>query len=346
VGRAGRPETGDATCPDPRCHDSEDQMELINPEPAVELLADSSKSGPLKVAVMSGKGGTGKSTFAANLAARLASSRPGVIILDCDLNVGQLHLLLGLSPCFGLAQVVRGEKNLKQVIEAHNGLHVVPGGPNGGQGMEMERSHIEKLLGEAETAIPSPAIVIVDTGPSRIATAPDFAAAADIALAVTTPESTSVRATVALLEALCCNRPDLRPWVLVNMASGEGEAAATYDLIRGSLLPLFEDNPHFFGCVPFDPVVPLSVRQAVPFVVSSTESPASRNLAALAESLVRAGADRAGPGAHTTRTDEEGSTRPEGSGRSDGGHSSSGPWASDAESGADDGEDEDEALAA
>jgi flagellar biosynthesis protein FlhG len=321
-------------------------MELVKPEPASKLIADSRRSKPLKVAVMSGKGGAGKSTFAANLAARVASSRPGVILLDCDLNVGQLHLLLGLSPCFGLAQVVRGDKNLKQVIEAHNGLHVVPGGPNGGQGLEVERSHIKKLLNEAETAIPSPAIVIVDTGPSRIATAPDFAAAADIALAVTTPEPTSVRSTVALLEALCCNHPGLRPWVLVNMASGEGEATATYDLIRGSLLPLFEDNPYFFGCVPFDPVVPLSVRQAVPFVVSSPESPASRNLAALAESLMREGAGQIVSGAHTTRSEDERSARQEGQGRSGRGPSSSEQEASDGEGEAGDGEDGDEAMAA
>ena len=321
-------------------------MELIKPEPAVELLADSSQSSPLKVAVMSGKGGAGKSTFAANVAARVASTRPGVILLDCDLNVGQLHLLLGLSPSFGLAQVVRGEKNLKQVLEAHNGLHIAPGGPNGGQGLEMERSHIQKLLGEAETAIPSPAIVIADTGPSRIAAAPDFAGAADIVLAVTTPESTSVRSTVALIEALCCDCPSLRPWVLVNMASGEGEAAATYELIRGSLLPLFEDNPHFFGCVPIDPIVPLSVRQAVPFVVSSPESPASRNLAALAESLTRAGADLAGPGVHTTCAAGETSTPHKGPGPSQGGLSSSEPGAPDDKSEAGDGEEGDEAMAA
>lgn len=49
----------------------------------------------MRIAIASGKGGTGKTTVTANLAAHLASSGLRVTTLDCDVEEPNLHLLLG-----------------------------------------------------------------------------------------------------------------------------------------------------------------------------------------------------------------------------------------------------------
>ncbi|MDD4253719.1 MAG: P-loop NTPase, partial [Methanoculleus horonobensis] len=52
----------------------------------------SSEAGPsMKITIASGKGGTGKSTVAANLAYTLARSRE-VVLVDCDVEEPNLHL--------------------------------------------------------------------------------------------------------------------------------------------------------------------------------------------------------------------------------------------------------------
>ena len=49
------------------------------------------------IAVVSGKGGTGKTSFAAGVGAALALSGRRVLCLDCDIGLRNLDLALGLS---------------------------------------------------------------------------------------------------------------------------------------------------------------------------------------------------------------------------------------------------------
>lgn len=49
------------------------------------------------IAVASGKGGTGKTTFTANVALSLAHMGQRVLCLDCDITLRNLDLALGLS---------------------------------------------------------------------------------------------------------------------------------------------------------------------------------------------------------------------------------------------------------
>jgi flagellar biosynthesis protein FlhG len=50
------------------------------------------------IPVASGKGGTGKSVFAVNLAVALAMKRKTVILIDLDLGSSNLHTFLGMDP--------------------------------------------------------------------------------------------------------------------------------------------------------------------------------------------------------------------------------------------------------
>ena len=51
----------------------------------------------MKIVVASGKGGTGKSTVAANLAYSLIDLQP-VTLVDCDVEVPNLHLFFNHHP--------------------------------------------------------------------------------------------------------------------------------------------------------------------------------------------------------------------------------------------------------
>ena len=51
----------------------------------------------MKIAILSGKGGTGKTTFTSNIGFALASLGKKVLCLDCDITLRNLDLALGLS---------------------------------------------------------------------------------------------------------------------------------------------------------------------------------------------------------------------------------------------------------
>lgn len=55
------------------------------------------------IAVISGKGGTGKTSICAALAIALASSGSRVLCIDCDVGLRNLDISLGISDCYSLS---------------------------------------------------------------------------------------------------------------------------------------------------------------------------------------------------------------------------------------------------
>lgn len=74
------------------------------------------------IAVVSGKGGTGKTTFTANTAVALASLGQRVLCLDCDITLRNLDLALGLSDraLMDFSDVLAGRCTLEDAVATHD----------------------------------------------------------------------------------------------------------------------------------------------------------------------------------------------------------------------------------
>lgn len=157
------------------------------------------------ITVTSGKGGVGKTTTTANLAAALAYEGKQVICIDADIGLRNLDLIMGLEGriVYDLVDVVEGRSKLRQAIIRHK---QVP-----------ELSLIPAAQTRDKTAV-SPAQMVTVVNELR----PDFdfifidspagiergfrnaIAPADEALVVTNPEVSAVRDAdriIGLLEA-------------------------------------------------------------------------------------------------------------------------------------------------
>ena len=68
------------------------------------------------IAILSGKGGTGKTSVCAGIATALADAGRSVLCIDCDVGLRNLDISLGLSDCASLSflEICRGDYALDQ----------------------------------------------------------------------------------------------------------------------------------------------------------------------------------------------------------------------------------------
>ncbi len=109
------------------------------------------------ISIVSGKGGTGKTTVAINLALALNEFGHNVILLDSDLRSADIGLMLGVSPQLNTVHdAMEGKKDITEVVYHHpSGLNFIPASisvQNVKASTDLN-SVIAKLRGSAEMVI-------------------------------------------------------------------------------------------------------------------------------------------------------------------------------------------------
>src|SRR5262245_15522016 len=83
----------------------------------------------LILAVTSGKGGVGKTNLSINVSVALSRLGHRVAVIDGDFGLGNIDVMLGLTPQTHVGHLLSGDRSLSQVlIEGPGGIQVLPAG--------------------------------------------------------------------------------------------------------------------------------------------------------------------------------------------------------------------------
>lgn len=181
------------------------------------------------IAVTGGKGGTGKSSVAINLATALAQAGRHTLLLDGDLGLANVDVLLGLTPRYTLEHVLRGERTLEEIIVQSNaGVRVVPAASGVARMAALSHSEQAGLI-QAFTALPEPLeVMIVDTAAGICESVLQFCQSAQQVLIVLRDEPAALTDTYALIKVLSRERRVRQFRVLVNMTHERGQGEALF----------------------------------------------------------------------------------------------------------------------
>ncbi len=259
----------------------------IDPETGEEIV-DSHEARPTTkvIAVASGKGGVGKSNFTVNVALELSKMGNRVMILDADLGLANIDILLGINPKYNLVHVLRGEKDIKDIItETEYGIKVIASGSGVKELVNLsnqQRSEFIEKISELEDMVD---VLLIDTGAGISRNTMSFIYASDYSIVVTTPEPTALMDAYGLIKVSSMNKSTVPLKLIVNMVNSKEEAkeiASRVVLLARRFLNTFVES---YGFIYRDKNVLSSVMAQRPYTVLHPNSRASECIKEIAAKI-------------------------------------------------------------
>lgn len=234
--------------------------------------------------VASGKGGTGKSVLASNIAVLRARAGERVLLIDFDAGMANAHLLLGVQPRFDLGHVLDGEVTAAfAAVPGPHGMFMISGGVGRASLLNPTPRELERLFTALAPLEEQFDLIVVDHGAGlSYATLAHLAAATKLLL-VTTHEVTSLSDAYALYKQATIVNPAIHVGVVLNRAPDELAARSAWTRFHGAAAKFLTKAPELVEWVPHDDAVSHSVQARKPVVLRDPESPAGLAIARVAQ---------------------------------------------------------------
>lgn len=238
------------------------------------------------IAIASGKGGVGKTTLSVNLAIAIAKAGQRVLIFDGDLGLANINVLLGIIPKYNLYHVVKGHKNLKDIIiQTQEGIDIIAGASGYSQLANLNDTQRNNLI-KGFADLDNYDYMIIDTGAGISSNVIGLVMPADEVIVVTTPEPTSITDSYGLIKSIVSQTKDKNLKIIVNRVRSaiEGKKVADRVIdISGQFLEVQVEN---LGFIFQDEEVEKSIREQKPYIVNSPRSKASACLTRITHTLL------------------------------------------------------------
>lgn len=238
------------------------------------------------IAVISGKGGVGKSIVVTNVAIACARRGRRVLLVDGDLSLANVDLLMGLIPKRNLADVIYRQVPIEEVVlETPSGVRLLPAASGIEALANLDDYRLEHLLRELSRLEDTCDLILLDTPTGIGAQALHLASAAETTLIVTTPEPTAFSDAYATLKVLH-QRGVGDALLLINRAASSGEARKTARRIQSVAKRFLDFEPEYLGFIPEDSALLASAMRQEPLLTIFPHSPAAQAIEAIAEGLL------------------------------------------------------------
>ncbi|MDL2224977.1 MinD/ParA family protein [Eubacteriales bacterium OttesenSCG-928-M02] len=249
------------------------------------------------ITITSAKGGVGKSSVALNMAIALSRMGKRTLLVDMDLGLANIDVMLGVRTQYDLSNAVRGEKDIREIIETGlGGVRFISGGSGMEELLNMDEAQLEGILTRLFALDDMVDIILFDTGAGITDLIMQLICASNTTWLVTTPEPTAIMDAYALMKTL--NREETQPEIqlIVNQAGSETEARAALDGFIRITEKYTDVNITELGYIMNDPNMVRAIKQQEPLLVSYPNSVAAGNIEGLGNKFLQRAAPQSATG--------------------------------------------------
>ncbi|WP_442599518.1 MinD/ParA family protein [Neobacillus sp. D3-1R] len=236
------------------------------------------------IAVVSGKGGVGKSNFSLNFSLSLVRLKQRVLLIDMDIGMGNLDILMGKAPEYSIVDHLTKRVPLQDIVmEGNEGLHYIAGGTGLTQLINFDTDILEEFTHQLQLLFQKYDLVIFDMGAGISNDSLRILLSVHEIIVVTTPEPTSIMDAYATMKFIHLNDSNLPFYLVVNKTSSEKEGIETYKKISTVVSNFLGREITSLGHLPEDRTIQQAVKRQVPFLLYNPKSPSSIAIRSLTE---------------------------------------------------------------
>jgi len=234
----------------------------------------------LSVAILSGKGGVGKTNLALNLSYALFRAGHRILLMDFDVGLANVDVLLGLSPEKNLQDLFRPDVTAEEVVLAvePGGFDFLPAASGVPEMLEMDDDMREVLFHKLNTVFGGYDYLMLDLGAGISQTILSVAAMSQLRVLVVTPEPTSLTDSYAVIKVLHTQYGITDFHIIVNQVEGPADTQATFTRLSTACNHFLGFEPVLLGGVRSDPALPAAVRRQIPLLRHAPRSPAAQDI--------------------------------------------------------------------
>lgn len=229
------------------------------------------------IAVISGKGGVGKSTTVLNFAIELQNKGKRVLIFDLDIGMGNIDILLGQPSKYTILNFLEEFLPIHDMIEiGPKGLSYIAGGSGFNDLLELDETKLNYFFTQYELLTKEYDYIFFDLGAGVTKSSLAFILASDECFLVTTPEPTSIADAYSMIKHIVKEDPKLPIVVWMNRSETVREGMLMLDKFANVAKEFLNKDIIKLGVLPYDFIVSRAVSRQTPYVILNENARVSR----------------------------------------------------------------------
>lgn len=249
---------------------------------------NSLKTEAKSIAVMSGKGGVGKSNFSLNFSLALQKENKRVLLFDLDIGMGNIDILIGESSPYSIVDFFNQDMLLSEIISSGpNGLDYISGGTGLGVIFSLDEEKFQRFLQQLELLFKLYDYIVFDMGAGISEDSLRFLLSVDEIIVITTPEPTSMTDAYAAIKNVCVNNKSIPFSIIVNRAFNKKVGELTYKRLEQTINQFLHREVSLLGIIPDDSTIMKAVIEQKPFTLFQPSCQASKALVMISKNYLQ-----------------------------------------------------------
>ncbi|WP_077617833.1 MinD/ParA family protein [Bacillus sinesaloumensis] len=234
---------------------------------------------PKTIAVISGKGGVGKSNLSLNFSIALSNYGKKVLLFDMDIGMGNIDILMGITAHHTIADLFEDNLTINDIIiKGTEGIDYIAGGNGLPNLFKLDDKKTEYLIDQLQLVLNEYDFVLFDMGAGMTEENVKFLMAMDEIFVITTPEPTSITDAYSAIKYICLFDQSIPMYLVVNRAENESDGLQTLKRLRQAVLQFLVKEVKILGVLLDDRTVQRAVSHQKPFLLYAPKAGISKNL--------------------------------------------------------------------